>query len=84
MIQPKKRSEEQKLIKEEIIRESLHCINIGETFQWWKDLRELKDMKMDVVVALFLHDKWVTSVFAVFHRTNRSFNFVLLAKVSNH
>uniref|UniRef100_A0A3B5BHY5 Uncharacterized protein n=1 Tax=Stegastes partitus TaxID=144197 RepID=A0A3B5BHY5_9TELE len=35
-------------------------INIGEAFQRWRDLRELKGMKTDAEVAVFLLDRWVT------------------------
>uniref|UniRef100_A0A3Q1B5Z6 Uncharacterized protein n=1 Tax=Amphiprion ocellaris TaxID=80972 RepID=A0A3Q1B5Z6_AMPOC len=35
-------------------------INIGEAFQRWRDLRELKGMKTDAEVAVFLLDRWAT------------------------
>ncbi len=39
------------------------CINISEAFQQRRDLRELKGMKMDAEVALFLLDRWVLLCF---------------------
>lgn len=32
-------------------------VNIGEAFQQWRDLREIKGMKTDAEVALFLLDR---------------------------
>ncbi|KAI3352331.1 hypothetical protein L3Q82_005298 [Scortum barcoo] len=56
--QPKRRrSEEQKLKKKGFDQARAKTrINIGEAFQRWRELRELKGMKTDVEVALFLLD----------------------------
>ncbi len=37
-------------------------VNIGEDYQQWRNLRELKGTKTDAEVALFLLDRWVTLV----------------------
>lgn len=49
-----------KMKKRSFVIRAKSCVNIGEAFQQWRDLLELKCMKTDVDV-LFLLDRWVTS-----------------------
>ncbi|XP_039983074.1 uncharacterized protein LOC120789927 [Xiphias gladius] len=55
----RRRSEEQKLKKKGYDHaRGKSRVNIGEAFQRWRDLREVKGMKADVEVALFLLDSY--------------------------
>lgn len=52
-------------------------VNIGEAFQRWRDLREVKGMKTNAEVAMFLLDRWVH--FGTFHRSMGQYCFVPFA-----
>jgi len=54
----KRRSEKQKIKRKGYDKARANsCFNVSEAFQWWRDLQELKGMKTDVEVALFLLDR---------------------------
>lgn len=76
--QPKrKRSEEQKWERKchDEVKVKGH-VNIGEAFQRWRDLKEVKGMKTNAEVAVFLLDRWVPIVLVLFTEPVVQYRFV--------
>lgn len=78
-------SEEQKLRKKGCDQtKAKRLVNIGETFQRWRDLREVKGMKTNEEVAKFLLDRWVSLVAELFTEAwVRNSVFSLLPVITN-
>ncbi|KAK0136565.1 hypothetical protein N1851_027300 [Merluccius polli] len=81
--QPKRRrSEEHKLKKKGYDQaRGRSRVNIGEAFQRWRDLRDLKGLKTDAEVALLLLDRGYVAVLAVHFKRHSEAKYLHLVDV---